>query len=190
MNLAPLARYRVQWQVILWRHASAGTGLLVLLLGALGVLVGMTNWTRVELDQMQSALARAKTSEPPASSASPRLEEAAHVALIREQLSRSTTHDSVVGDMAALASRNGIDWVRGEYRLRSHTETRLDQWQVTQPLQTSYSQLRSFIDAVLRTHPNVSLDQIALERDDATGSPLKARLQWSIWIAQAARPNP
>lgn len=183
MKATARAPWRVRLQIALWRHGSAGAGLLAALLMATGLLAWMQWQTDAALTQTQRALAQERASAPAARTPAHSGDEAAQLSALQAVLTASPAPDEVARHMAALSLSQGIAWAQGEYRPQWHADTQTTQWQVTQPVLATYPQLRQLIDAVLRAHPNVSLDQVTLQRDDTTQSLVEVRLRWSIWTA-------
>lgn len=190
MNAATSSRWRVRLQIALWRHGSAGRCLLASLLVAAGLLGWMLWQTDAALTQTQQALARERNSPPNTRTALQPDDEATQRLALQAVLQASPKPDEVVRQIAALSQSAGIAWAQGEYRSQWHADTQTTQWQVTQPVEATYLQLRQLIDAVLRAHPNVSLDHVALQREDTTQSQIKVRLRWSIWTANDKPPEP
>lgn len=190
MTTPSLAHWRFRLQVALWHHGSASRFLLAAMLVAAGLLCWGLWQTDTTLAQTQQELAieRSRTSTP-RTAVLPDDAAAQRLALLAV-LQASPRPDEVVHQIAALSQTAGIAWAQGEYRSQWHADTQTTQWQVTQPVLATYPQLRQLIDAVLRAHPNVSLDQVALQREDTTQSQVKVRLRWSIWTAgdQPAEP--
>lgn len=181
--------WRARLQIVWWRHGGAGTALLVALLVLAGLLTWMLQQADAALAQTQQALANGQSRTPVDTPPAEDHDENTRLAALQAVLVASPPPDEVVRHMAELAQRAGIAWAQGEYRAQWHADTQTTQWQVTQPALASYPQLRQLIDAVLRAHPNVSLDHMAVQRDDAAQSQAKVRLRWSIWTRGAAAPR-
>lgn len=173
--------WRVRLEIALWRHGSAGLAVLVGLLIAATLMAWLLLETRSNLAQTRRALALAVNPVQNMQAPTPGNGDAATLDTLRAALAASPAPDEVVREMAALSHGLGIEWAQGEFRSQAHAHTQTTQWQVTQPALATYPQLRQLIDAVLRAHPNVSLDQLSVQRDDTTQAQVKVRLRWSIW---------
>lgn len=83
--------------------------------------------------------------------------------------------------LGELARAEQITLAQGEYQQQLHPETQLLQLRVTQPVKAGYPQLKRYIESVLRTIPNASLDQITARRENVGQAQLEVRLRWSFW---------
>ena len=173
--------WRVRLEVALWRHGSVGHAVLAGLLVAATLMAWFLLETRSNLAQTRRALELAVNPVQNMQAPTPGNGDAATLDTLRAALAASPAPDEVVREMAALSHGLGIEWAQGEFRSQAHAQTQTTQWQVTQPALTTYLQLRKLIDAVLRAHPNVSLNQLSVQRDDTTQAQVKVRLRWSIW---------
>ena len=173
--------WRAHSHVFLWRHASACVALLAISLVAIGLLTWALHRSEAALAQARESLHQQRSHRTTEPAPSPGPDDAARVFAMRAVLNNTAAPHSVVRQLAALSQAAGMDWAQGDYRSQWHAQTKITQWQVTQPVQTTYPQLRRLIDGVLRAHPNVSLDEISLERDGTTQTMLQVRLRWSIW---------
>lgn len=181
--------WRVRAQIALWRHGSPGAILLAALLLSAWLLVWMLQKTDATLQQTRRALAHHGSHEPAATLPVEGTSDTTRLAALQAVLTASPPPDEVVRHIVALSERAGIAWTQGEYRAQWHADTKVTQWHVTQPAIASYPQLRQLINAVLRAHPYVSLDQVTVQRDDTTQSEARVRLRWSIWTRDAAVPR-
>lgn len=86
-----------------------------------------------------------------------------------------------------LARTEQITLVQADYHQQFHADTQLLELQLTQPMKASYPQLKRYIESVLRSVPNASLDHVAARRDNVGQAQLEARLRWSLWM-HAGRP--
>lgn len=186
MKSTAVAPWRARLQIALWRHGSAGTALLVAMLLVTGLLTWTLQQMDVALTQTRQALEQEHVGAPAARTPAPANDEAARVAVLQALLATSPAPDEVVRGIAAQSNAVGITWTQGDYRQQWHPATQTTQWQVTQPALATYPQLRQLIDAVLRAHPNVSLDQVTVQRDDTAQAQVQVRLRWSIWTLGAA----
>jgi hypothetical protein len=183
MRLATASLWRTHLQILLWRHGWAGPAAMLL-----AVAAGATHWmvlqplrarvvaAQTELAQEQStATAKKRVIEEP-------LSEGQELAALQAVLRGAPEPAELVRRMAALAQAEQITLQQSDYQQQVHATTRLVQIHVTQPVKASYPQLRRYIESVLRTIPNASLDQVAARRDNVGQAQLEARLRWTFWI--------
>lgn len=181
-QLASMSGWRAALQIHLWRHgwsvplALAALALATaayhgLLLPARGELVA----ARVELDQvaLQRAANRAQT--PPAT-------EGQQLLALQAALQGPVDAAELIRRLGVLAREAQISLAQGEYQQQTHAATQLVQLQVSQPVKAAYPQLKGYIESVLRSMPNASLDQITARRENVGQAQLEVRLRWSFWI--------
>jgi hypothetical protein len=183
MNLLAAATLvRTRLQIVLWRRGWAWpvAALLLIATGALHWLV---------LQPLRATLATARAElihEQSTASVNPApvepLSEGQELAALQAVLRASPETAELVRTMATLAHAEQITLQQGDYQQQLHATTRLVQVHVTQPVRASYPQLRRYIEAVLQTIPNASLDHVAARRENVGQAQLEARLRWSFWI--------
>lgn len=89
---------------------------------------------------------------------------------------------AIVARMSALAQAQGLGLPQADYQYETNRAAQLMHVQVTQPLKSSYPGIRRYAEAVLRSTPNASLDQIQVRRDGVAQADVEARLKWSLWL--------
>jgi len=181
-HLATASLLRTRLQIVLWRHGWAWPVALLLLAAA-----GAAHWMllqplRVSLAAVQAELAHEQSTANARRAPVEPLSEGQELAALQSVLRASPEPAELVRKMAALAQVEQIALQQGDYQQQLNTTTRLVQVHVTQPVRASYPQLRRYIEAVLRTIPNASLDQVAARRENVGQAQLEARLRWSFWI--------
>lgn len=181
-SLTSASLWRTRLQILLWRHGWAWPVALLLV-----AVAGATHWAvllplrasvaaaQAELAQEQSTATAKRVVEEP-------LSEGQELAALQGVLRTAPEPAELVRRMAALAQAEQIILQQSDYQQQVHTTTRLVQVHVTQPVKASYPQLRRYIESVLRTIPNASLDQVAARRENVGQAQLEARLRWSFWI--------
>jgi hypothetical protein len=87
-----------------------------------------------------------------------------------------------LGAIERAANSNGLQLEKGEYRLSQERGFPLARYQVTLPLQGSYSEVRGFVNAVLDAVPASALEDLALKREEV-GEPLvEARVRFVLFL--------
>lgn len=90
----------------------------------------------------------------------------------------------LVRKMASVAQAQQINLAQSDYQLQAISGIGVSRVQITQPVRTSYPQLRRYIEAVLQAVPNASLDQVMIGRENVTQLHVDAKLKWSLWLHQ------
>jgi hypothetical protein len=190
MNPAAANSLRARLEIALWRNGYAwvlATALIAAGVAAYLAALGPSQQTlaslQAELGQtrQRAAAASANGSDVPAPQSEPRRLLALH-AVLRQ----SAESSEVVRKMAALAEAEQIRLAQSDYQRQLHSGIQVSQVLITQPVRATYPQLRRYIESVLRTVPNISLDQIAARRENVGQTQVEARLKWSLWIQPAA----
>lgn len=78
----------------------------------------------------------------------------------------------------------GIDLKRGEYRLSSTPERRLDRYQVVLPVRGHYQAIRAFIATALHELPTMSLDQVQFQRREVGDPLVDAQVSFSFHLVR------
>jgi len=180
-----LVAWRVAAQIWLWRHGYAWPlGAMTLALAVCVYLAFVppadAALRAARLDLAQATAQRTRT--PGAGSH----EQQQDVRALQAVLRHSPSADELVRKMVALSQVEQIALTQSDYQQELRPATQVTQVRVTQPVRASYPQLRRYIESVLRTFPNASLDQVAARRDSVGQSQLEARLRWSFWIQAGA----
>lgn len=184
---------RATIEIALWRHGHVWLLAALLFAAIIAAYVfvlrpshQLLTAAALELKEVQQTRARnpATTQLPEPQSEQQRLQ------TLQAVLQHSTEAGEVVRKMAALAQAEQIQLVQSDYQRQFHNAIRTSQVQITQPIRATYPQLRRYVESVLRTVPNVSLDQIAARRENVGQIQVEARLKWSLWIQpDAATPT-
>lgn len=86
-----------------------------------------------------------------------------------------------VEHLYSLARKAGLELQRGEYRLETR-KAGLAAYRITLPVNGTYPQIRSFIDAVLGETPITSIDALRFERRKVAESQLDAQVRLTIHL--------
>lgn len=170
---------RVRAELLLWRHGWSW--LVAVLLLAVGAATHLTVIRPAEaaveaMDAARQGLAATRAPDPVADSRADR------AGNMREVIERSPAADAAARRLLELAQAQAIAMPRADYEQRAHESLPLVQLRISQPVRTTYPQLRRYIESVLRELPNASLDQVAAHRGSVEEGELEIRLHWSIWL--------
>lgn len=180
--------WRMAVQVMLWRHGW-GWPLAAVLGGLAAVLyLGMIVPDRVELTNALELLESEATASRRAAVVPLESTEQQRLDALQALLRSSPPVGDLVRTMVTVAQTERISLQQGDYQQQLHPATHAIQLQITHPVGSTYPQLRSYIETVLRSIPNASLDQIAVRRENVGQAQLQARLRWSIWTQAPVAP--
>ncbi len=80
-----------------------------------------------------------------------------------------------------IASEYQIDLQQGEYRLES-SGPGLARYRITLPVRASYTQLRQFINFILKEIPTISIDGLRFERKKISETQLEAQIRLTLYF--------
>ena len=185
-------RWRAQAEIALWRHGWAWAVAALLASMAAGACV----WLLQPLQQARDAAllelaqahrARAVGQALPGPGAA--IDDGARLQALQTLLQQGPEAGQIVRRMITLARAEQITLAQADYQQQANAGIGVTRVQITQPVRATYPELRRYIEAVLATTPNASLDQVVAKRDNVGQTQVEARLKWSLWIAQPATPS-
>ncbi len=97
------------------------------------------------------------------------------------------TDDRLTDSLAkvyAVARSLGLEMKRADYRLNSQPGRKLDRYQMTVPIQGSYTAIRAFVTAVLRAQPTMALEQVQFQRKDIGDPIVDAQVSFTFYLAR------
>jgi len=86
-----------------------------------------------------------------------------------------------------LARGAGLELAQGEYRLERRAAG-LSPYRITLPVSGTYSQLREFLSAVLKTMPAASIDALRFERKRAADTQIEAQVRLTLHVRTGESP--
>ena len=182
MSAAALSRWRLTAEVGLWR---AGWGLpAAVLLAIAGALVWALavlpqRHLRAELDARSLRLASEPAPAMPRSGTD--LQWQAWQQL-RAGLPVEPSADRLLARMLALARAHGVSLEQADFQYRPDPEMQWLQLTALVPIRGPYPAARRFLEATLREHPHVALDEITFKRDHAGASQPEVVARFSAWF--------
>lgn len=174
-------------QILLWRLGWCWPVAVAVLALAAAFHFAAFVPARAALAETKAELAQAAVRRTAAPPPAPPASEEQQLEALQASLRGGPDAAELIRRFGELARAEQIALAQGDYQQQFHPATQLLQLQVTQPVKASYPQLKRYVESVLRSMPNVSLDQIAARRDNVGQSQLEVRLRWSVWI-HAPRP--
>jgi Type II secretion system (T2SS), protein M subtype b len=178
IRLRWLARHAVQR---LGRQGVAGFGLLIAA-AAFGAGVILPLDARVaELKAQMSSPARERSdASPPPRPSDP--------AADLDVFYRSFPSDDELTDLLAklhgIGDRHGLALQQADYRAADERGQRLGQYRISVPAIATYPQLKHFLAAVLAEMPNLSLDQLSLQRHAVADPRVDVQMQFTLYLRQ------
>jgi len=198
-GLVRLLRLRLAGQIWLWRHGWQWPVVAWLLASGAAALyygagqVAAEARAAAELEQRLAALpAPAAAAEAPKAAASANATSRAD--LPADPLAMHRPFSEEVRRLYALANREHVailqaDFVDSQSGGDGHAALR--RLEISLPTQTTYPQLRRFVEAALLELPNASLDSLSFKRNQVSSPLVDVEMHWSLWsTADAERRRP
>lgn len=162
--------------------AGAGALLFSLIYGAAVVLPAEKQQQRTRLQAIQAQVVAARTPllATPAAATPQREQE-----LFYQDFPAQTDVTRWIERIYATAAATRLSLARGEYTLAPVADTRLSRYQITLPVQGDYGRIRRFIAATLSSVPNLSLDELTLERQSIGETQVAGQLRFSLYLARS-----
>ncbi len=105
-----------------------------------------------------------------------------------EMFYRSFPADDALTDLLAklhgIGDDHGLALQQADYRAADEHGQQLGQYRITVPATATYPQLKQFLAAVLTEMPNLSLDQISLQRRSLTDATVEVQMQFTLYLRQ------
>lgn len=89
---------------------------------------------------------------------------------------------TMLARLHAVAKASGLEMARGEYRMSSSAERKLDRYQVTLPISGSYKTIRVFVSRALRELPTLSLDLVQFQRRSIADGVVEAQVTFTFHL--------
>lgn len=88
-------------------------------------------------------------------------------------------------EIYAAAEKNHLKLENGEYRLIDDAGPRLQRYEIRLPVKGPYVRIRGFLLDALAQIPGMTLDAISIKRETIGAANVEARIQFSVFLAQA-----
>jgi hypothetical protein len=91
--------------------------------------------------------------------------------------------NSEIASLFKVAEREGLRFERSSYQYEPTTGLPWTRVSISIPVSGSYPAVRSFVEAILREHPNMSLDQLSIQREASDKPQADVLLTFSAWFS-------
>ena len=179
---------RLRWA---WRHAMESLGWqgmmgFGLMLGALYVFATMVVPMEARLEDTRAQAGRPRNATDVPTQAT----RVADPATQLNELYRAFPGDDALPGLLAklneIGRAHGVALQQADYRANDDRARQIGQYRISVPSVTTYPQLKSFLAEVLATLPNVSLDQLSLQRRAPTEPTIEVQIQFTVYLRQRA----
>lgn len=177
-----LARWRLSLEIALWRHGVLWPLLLLCVVLTLGVWWGGVLPQKQLLVELSQRAAEQTQKRSTAHPAMPVRDEQAHTwQQIRQSWPSAQQVETHIATVLQAAQKRGLVVEQGDFQYRAEPELNALKVTMNLPLNGSYANLRAWVDAVLRDHPNLALDELAIKRETASSAQAEVKVRWVGW---------
>ncbi|HVY07909.1 MAG TPA: type 4a pilus biogenesis protein PilO [Burkholderiales bacterium] len=101
---------------------------------------------------------------------------------------RSLPGDDALTDLLAklhdVGERNGLALQQAEYRAAEERNPYIGRYRISIPATATYPHLKQFLAALLADIPNLSLDQLSLQRRTSGDATVEVQMQFTLYLRQ------
>jgi len=91
--------------------------------------------------------------------------------------------NSEIASLFKAAEREGLHFERSNYQYEPGKDLPWTRMSISLPVSGSYPAVRSLVEAILREHPNMSLDQLSIQREASDKAQADVQLSLSAWFS-------
>ena len=175
MSLAS-PRLRALLGLWLWRHGLALPLAVALLLAAAAL-----GWDAHRTAAVETAVVAPRL---PALAAAGAADDATALAAFQTVLVPLDDSTAAVRRLVSLTQPE-LAWQRAEFQQSDDAAAGVVRLQITVPVTGEYAAMRHALQRALAEMPQLSLDQVRLQREQAGTTQLEARLRFSLWLRAA-----
>lgn len=178
---------RLRIEVFLWRQGTIWPLIPVLLILALTLFaveqLQLKPAMQASEQAVQQAAADLRTARKNSSSSATKSEGNAveHRQMLQNALYSRAEVTAIVRALHASAGHHDLRVLSSDFQLQSSGVDGIARQTVSMPFQANYQQFKQFLLDVLRKHPGVSVDQIAIKREVAMQGRPEVLVKFSIW---------
>jgi hypothetical protein len=172
---APRVALKVRLGLWLWRHGVAVPLAALMLLAA-----ALLAWQATRPGPVLPAVVAPRQSAPPPAGA----EAAAAMAALHAVLLPADEATAAVRRLVTLTQPE-LAWQRAEFAQSEDAAPGVARLQITVPVSGEYRAVREALQRALLEMPQLSLDQVRLQREAGAGITLEAQLRFSLWLRAA-----
>ena len=176
----------------LWLHRHGPWWLV--LAGGLGVLLGFALIVMPRLDAeltakvatLNALQARVANSQEPSPAALPAVGSAFHYQVFRETLADDEQVLPSVNAVLDSAANHRLISTRAEYVRAVDANAQAETLQMTVPVKGRYSDIRRWVEEVLRTQAYVAVNELAFKREEVGLNQVEVKVRLTIWQRPAS----
>ena len=176
MSAAPRIALRARLELWLWRHGAALP--LALALAGAAVAVAALGGS-FGSGQPAAAVVGARV---PIATVGTGASDAEALAAFHALLRPADEATAQVRRLVTL-TQPALAWQRAEFQQSEDAAPGVLRLQITVPVSGEYAAVRSALHKALREMPQLSLDQVRLQREAPAGAMLDTRLRFSLWLS-------
>ncbi len=182
-----MTRLRWAWRLAMESFGWQGVIGIGLMLGALYVFATMVAPMEARLEDTRAEAARPRNATGVPTTQATRVADPA--TQLSELYGAFPGDDALPGLLAKLneiGRAHGVALQQADYRANEDRGRQIGQYRISVPSVTTYPQLKGFLADVLATLPNVSLDQLSLQRHAPAETTIEVQMQFTVYLRQRA----
>jgi Tfp pilus assembly protein PilO len=186
MEDSAMTRLRWVWRLAMeslgW-HGVIGVGLT---LGALYVFATMVAPMEARLEDTRAQAARPRKATDAPTQATRVADPAIQLSELYGAFPGDDALPGLLAKLNEIGRTHGVALQQADYSANEDRGRQIGQYRLSAPLVTTYPQLKSFLADVLASLPNVSLDQLSLQRHAPAETKIEVQMQFTVYLRQRA----
>jgi Tfp pilus assembly protein PilO len=177
---------RLRWMT---RHILAylgwqGVAGIGLALGALLSFAAVVAPMEASLNQIRSQAALPRKASDKAAQSLQAADPATQLNALYNAFPADDALPGLLAKLHEIAKAHGLALQQADYRGADERGRQIGQYRISVPSTTTYPQLKSFLADVLATLPNLSLDQLSLQRRAPAEEKIEVQMQFTLYLRQ------
>ena len=177
---------RLRWMT---RHSLAflgwqGVAGLGLALGALLSFAAVVAPMEASLDHIRSQAALPRKAKDTTAQSLQAIDPATQLNALYNAFPADDALPGLLAKLHEIGKAHGVALQQADYRATDERGRQIGQYRISVPSTTTYPQLKSFLADVLATLPNLSLDQLSLQRHDPAEATIEVQMQFTLYLRQ------
>jgi Tfp pilus assembly protein PilO len=184
-----LARARLWCEIALHRHGWMPPAALIALSTSFALEIAWLEPARIRQEALRQELgareAKGRGDLSRLVAPAPAPENSNPLQALRTVMPAASESNKQLAGVFDLAEQAGVRLDKSSYEYPRDSQQPWTRVAITLPVSGTYPQVRTFVEAVLRSSANMSLDQLSIKREGADKSQADVQLVFSAWYAPA-----
>jgi Tfp pilus assembly protein PilO len=186
MEDGAMTRLRWMWRLAMESLGWQGTMGVGLFLGALYIFAIMVAPMEARLEDTRAQAARPRKATDVSAQATRVADPATQLSELYGAFPGDDALPGLLAKLNEIGRAHGVALQQADYRASEGRDRQIGQYRISVPSVTTYPQLKSFLADVLASLPNVSLDQLSLQRHAPAETTIEVQMQFTVYLRQRA----